>query len=139
MKFFFAILLFVFFSLESQASGTEFTVLGLNSERALALEPLHPNDHPCSPYHEQGDFLNKWCHIGTSKVFYTVLKEQGFSDIVAHAGGLLLFGVKEMFDLNYDWSDVNTAPITLYESELISSAVAFTMDGGVYYSFTRKF
>ncbi|MEH6575688.1 MAG: hypothetical protein V7731_01300 [Amphritea sp.] len=104
----------VLYQPSSYYKAEEMTVIGMNRDTALSMsgtfiEGQVENDDPCSNRHNVGDVSNRWCHAYFSQLAHSVLKENGYNEYVAHAGGLLVFMLKELGDVNYDWSDINTA------------------------------
>ena len=128
----------------SQYKPEEMTVIGMNRDTALSMsgtfiEGQVENDDPCSKRHNVGDVSNRWCHAYFSGLAHSILKENGYNEYVAHAGGLLVFMLKELGDVNYDWSDINTAPIGGQINETTSSYVTLMMDGSFHLYFSKKF
>ncbi|MFG1481376.1 hypothetical protein ABMA79_07170 [Halobacteriovorax sp. HFRX-2_2] len=122
----------------------EFKVLGLSRESALFLsnpksDYFTENDDPCSALHNQGDISNKWCHAGFSKVAYAVAKENGLGEFLSQGAGLLVFVIKEFGDKNYDFSDINTAPIGGKIGQNTEVYTTFMLDGATYFEFLTRF
>jgi hypothetical protein len=77
--------------------------------------------------------------MGISEVTYATLKHAGYSEAVSQAGGLVFFMVKELGDIRYDWSDINTAPITLLKDDTTEIKAAFTLEGGFLVNLHKRF
>lgn len=119
-------------------------VIGMSRNTALSMsgvtiEGQLDNDDPCSSRHNVGDVSNRWCHAYFSELAHSVLKENGYNEYVAHAGGLLVLLLKELGDINYDWSDVNTAPIGGQINETTATYVTLMMDGSFHFHLSKKF
>lgn len=123
---------------------SEVVSIGMKRDTALSmsgtfLEGKVENDDPCSSSHNVGDVSNRWCHAYFSELAHNILKQNGFNEYIAHAGGLLVFMLKELGDVNYDWSDVNTAPIGGNINETTASYVTLMLDGSFHLYISKKF
>ncbi|MGI4991859.1 hypothetical protein ACRXCV_04480 [Halobacteriovorax sp. GFR7] len=128
----------------SEERPQDFKVLGLSRKSALFLSNSRSdyfieNDDPCSALHNQGDISNKWCHAGFSKVAYAVAKENGLGEFLSQGAGLLVFVIKEFGDKNYDFSDINTAPIGGKIGQNTEVYTTFMLDGATYFEFLTRF
>lgn len=121
----------------------DFVVLGLSQQTVLrhsgTREDLLDSDEACSELHNQGDWGNRWCHAAFSKLVYSLLKERGQSELLSQSAGLMVFVIKESTDLNYDLSDINTAPIKRKISKRSEASATFMLDSSFHLEYVYKF
>jgi hypothetical protein len=124
----------------SITARAEVSYMGLEADDVLFMSgPRFGESYPCSNWYNNGSIANKWCHGMVAKVTHSILTEAGASELVGHAGAVIVLSLWESTNIRFDPTDIVTAPLVYNINETTKAAISLDMGGGIIMYLSKDF